>query len=138
MEVVIRVEFILRRLTRVFGLSFWKSSQWYERQKVMGFFYLLVPFPRDPLRFILFIRKLGLFPLLHAPVTISQWIVSWVWLQVDLGLCDVFVMTMITFVYLKSYEMQPCTRSLCKCVYVQKCHYEWGQSKASSLILFWS
>ena len=94
------MDLTLRRLRRVLGWSFWSKSQEFNVKKVWVLF-SLGPFPKRPLKVHIIHSKLGLFPLLHAPVTSSQSIRGWVWFLVDLGVCYVFVMNMIMFVYFK-------------------------------------
>ena len=77
--------------------------------------FLLFPFPRYPLRFKHSVRKLGLFSPLHVPVTSSQWFVGWVCLMVYLGMCNVLMFNVNTFMYLKSWKWQ----LMCGWSYVQ-------------------
>ena len=84
--------------------------------KRYGFSSLLVPFPRDPLRFILFVRKTRIVSPFACPC-------HYLPMNPRLGMIagrfrcsDVIFMTMIMFVYLKLYEMQSCNRK-----FVQVC-----------------
>ena len=107
-----------------FGEGLGQKIQGFNIKIRYGFSYFMVPFPRHPLRFILFIRKLVFFPLLHAPVTFSQLIVGWVWMLIDLGVCYIFLMNMTTLCTWNRIIDNHVSKSLCKCMHVQKCYSE--------------
>ena len=117
----------------------WTKNSRFEHKNNVWVFFSLGPFPKRPLKVHIIHSKLGLFPLLHAPVTSSQYMVGWVWLLVDLGVCYVFVMNMSMFVYFKSCEKQPCIQNYVQvCVSLQVCYCKWGSwVKALTLIMFW-
>ena len=105
----------------VFGGVVWAES-WGLNVKKVWVLFSLGPFPKRPLKVQIIHSKSRNVSLLHALVTSSQWIVGWLLLLVDLGVCYVFVMNMVMFVYLKSYERQPCIRNYVQvCVCVQVC-----------------
>ena len=81
---------------------FWQQVEVWTWKRY-GFSFLLVPFPRDHLRFSIFRLKTRVVSPLHVPVTSSHWIIGLLYLLVENWGYNVFSWFLCVYMYVWNY-----------------------------------